>query len=119
MAGPLKKSVSGMPQMAAALVEYTPRLHQYVRRLLRDPSGVADVMQETFRRFLSRAQRPELVNDPLAFLLGMARNVARELHSEERRMRMTFDSTLVQEQADSLDQSDSTDSAEELAIQDD
>lgn len=112
-----KGSVLRTPSMAAALEQYTPRLHQYLRRMLRDPRDIPDIVQETFNRFLSRADRPEIVKDPLAFLLGMARNVARELSYEERRQVVTFDSDLIERQGDVLDRASSDDAAEELATQ--
>jgi RNA polymerase sigma-70 factor (ECF subfamily) len=85
--------------------------------MLRDPRDIPDIVQETFRRFLSRADRPELVRDPLAFLLGMARNVARERAYEEQRQAVTFDSNLLDHRSDTLDLASSRDAAEELAAQ--
>ena len=114
---PPKKSASGPVPRVEALEQYTPRLHQYLRRLLRDRCGVADVVQETFRRFLSRSERPEVVKDPLAFLLGMARNVARELFYEEQRQRVTFDSGYLEQYGDALDRASPDSPAEELAVQ--
>jgi RNA polymerase sigma factor (sigma-70 family) len=105
--------------MSTALGQYTPRLHQYLRRLLRNPADIPDVVQETFRRFVSRADRPEIVKDPLAFLLGMARNVARELSYEEQRQVVTFDSELVERHGDTLDQASSGFAVEELIAQTD
>ncbi len=104
------------PKMPA-FEQYTPRLHQYLGRLLRDPREIPDIVQETFKRFLSRADRPEIVKDPLAFLLGMARNVARELFHEEQRRVIAFDSEFLERHGDQLDQTSTEDSAEELAIQ--
>jgi RNA polymerase sigma-70 factor (ECF subfamily) len=109
----------GVPPRAVALEQYTPRLHQYLRRLLRDPRSIPDVVQETFRRFIARADRPEFLRDPLAFLLGMARNVARELAYEERRQIVRFDSAIAEDRAEGLDLADTRDAAEALAIQDD
>ena len=105
--------------MVAALEQYTPRLHQYLRRLLRDPRGIPDIVQETFKRFLGRSGRPEVVQDPLAFLLGMARNVAREQAYAEHRRLVTFDSEYLERHTDALDQASPTSAAESLALQDD
>ena len=115
--GDPKGSVSRTPSMTAALEQYTPRLHQYLRRMLRDPRDIPDIVQETFKRFLSRSDRPEIIKDPLAFLLGMARNVARELSYEEQRRVVTFDSETVERRGDALDQASSEDQAEELVAQ--
>lgn len=109
-----KGPVLRTPSIATALEQYTPKLHQYLRRLLRNPRDIPDIVQETFKRFLSRADRPEIVKDPLAFLLGMARNVARELSYEEQRQAVTFDSELIERQGDVLDRASSDAEAEEL-----
>src|SRR5262245_1865393 len=51
--------------VAQAFEQYTPRLHQYLRRLLRDPRRASDVVQETFKRFIGRTERSEAIQDPL------------------------------------------------------
>jgi len=107
------------PPTAQALEQYTPRLHQYLLRLLSDPRQIPDIVQETFKRFLSRSERPEIVKDPLAFLLGMARNVARELFYEEKRQIVSFDSEYLEQHGDRLDRASPESAAEELAIQED
>jgi RNA polymerase sigma-70 factor, ECF subfamily len=105
--------------MVAPFEHYTPRLHQYLRRMLRDTSAIPDIVQETFKRFLGRAERKEVIQDPLAFLLGMARNVARELHYEEQRQVVTFDSEYLERHRDELDQASGENAAEELAARTD
>src|SRR5262245_2688880 len=112
-----KGSVLSASPMGTGLEQYTPRLHQYLRRVLRNPQDVADIVQETFKRFLSRSDRPEIIKDPLAFLLGMARNVARELSYEARRQTVTFDSDLIERQGGVLDQASAETAAEELVMQ--
>lgn len=112
-----KEPVPKSSHSTAAFEQYTPRLHQYLRRILRDTTEIPDIVQETFKRFLGRSQRKEVIADPLAFLLGMARNVAREFVYAEQRKVISYDSDYLERHRDSLDQPTADNTAEELATQ--
>ncbi|MDB6085964.1 MAG: polymerase sigma factor [Gammaproteobacteria bacterium] len=77
---------------------YSPRLHYYVLRSLRQrPDNVSDVIQETYLRFLRKKDRSEVIRHPLAYLCRIASGVVAENAERESLGVVRFDSELVDE----------------------
>ncbi len=83
---------------AEALRSYSPRLHYYVLRSLRQrPDDVPDVIQETYLRFLRKRDRTEIIRNPLAYLCRIASGVVAETAERESQDVVRFDSELMDE----------------------
>lgn len=91
---------------AQQILAHEARLRTYLRRLLKTPSDVADVIQETYARLLSLPDCELIaIRSPHAFLFTAARNLAFEWG---RRERLNFRAFLAETGATSvLDESPS------------
>lgn len=82
-----------------ALEHYAAELHRYLMRRLRDAQSAQDVAQEVYLRLL-RVSDAEQVRNYQAYLFSVASNVIREFKIRAHRDRVTYDSEMVEEMAD-------------------
>jgi len=75
-----------MAAFEAFYLRHFERVMGYATRWLDSPEDVADVVAQTFVRLLDTADRydPER-GDPTAFVLGIAANLARDVHRRRKR----------------------------------
>jgi RNA polymerase sigma factor (sigma-70 family) len=81
----------------AALEKHAQTLMRYLLRRVRHNVDTPDLSQEIFERFLRKKHRPEVIRNPMAYLLGIASHVLSERYFEERTNPVTFDSGLVEQ----------------------
>jgi RNA polymerase sigma-70 factor (ECF subfamily) len=79
----------------AAFAEYHQALQDYLARRLSRAEDVRDLVQEVFLRFL-RIEQTRLVENPQAFLYGIASNVVLERRRLRQRQRVIFSSHAVE-----------------------
>jgi RNA polymerase sigma factor (sigma-70 family) len=102
---------------AEALRSYSPRLHYYVLRSLRQrPDDVPDVIQETYLRFLRKKDRTEIIRNPLAYLCRIASGVVAETVERETHDVVKFDSELVDEAAEAMTFADTDELARHIGM---
>jgi RNA polymerase sigma-70 factor, ECF subfamily len=82
--------------VALAFRKYAPELHRYIVRRLRRDADAADVTQEIFERFL-RMDRNEMVDNPQAYLFGIASNVLSDTRMREDKNLVIYDSEAVEQ----------------------
>ena len=90
MALPIRRYCIGMPDMfmsdaASPLLAGMTRLKSYVRKRMRDPEGVEDVVQETLARVMEQERR-QAIEHPLAYAFRVADSV---IVSDVRKRRQT------------------------------
>lgn len=83
------------PDAVAALQQYGPALHRYLKLRLRAPEDVRDLAQEVFMRYWQIAQR-EPIRNPQGFLYRLAANFVYEFRMREKRGVVTVDSELAE-----------------------
>ncbi len=88
---------------AATLRDHGEELRRFLRRRVVRSQDLADLVQEVYLRLL-RINVSESVRDPLAYVFGIAANVASEFQMRERRSRTVYDSELMQTAADAADE---------------
>jgi RNA polymerase sigma-19 factor, ECF subfamily len=103
---------------AATFQRYTPALHRYLTKRVRDPSSVPDLMQDIFERFLQLLNTGEVIN-PQGCLYGIALNRIREYWYSQTHSRVAFDSETVEAAAERLEHASPDDIALRLALQQD
>lgn len=81
------------------LREHGADLRRYLRSRLARPQDLDDVVQEVYLRLL-RVQQRDKVQNPLAYVFGIAANVVSEFRLRERRSRLVYDSDVMQAAAD-------------------
>lgn len=94
--------ISPTAQLAgAAYRKYSAALHRYLVRRLPRRQDADDLSQEVYLR-LMRLEQTELVRQPQNYLYGIAANVVREylMRHELEQQRMTFDSELLEQEAE-------------------
>lgn len=79
----------------SAAENYHADLHRFLRRRVAKVEDVGDLVQEVYLRMM-RLQKTEMVRNPLAYIYGIASNVAREFYMRERHRRIEFDSAAAQ-----------------------
>jgi RNA polymerase sigma factor (sigma-70 family) len=84
-------------ERATAFADYSPRLHQYLRRYLRNEADANDLMQEVAVAFLS-LPRDRVIRDPLNYLFGMVRIVLNDFLRKKGRAIVSFDSPAADRQ---------------------
>lgn len=87
----------------AALDRYAAALNRYLSRRLRRPQDAPDLVQEIFARFLRKKDSPEVIRNPLGYLLGIARHVLCESLGDEQHNPVVFDSELADDCASGLE----------------
>ncbi len=70
---------------------YSPQLYRYLLRRLRRPADAADLTQEIFERFL-RGEGSGKVQNPQAYLFGIAANAVVDARLAQGRNPVTYDS---------------------------
>lgn len=83
-----------MTRADTAFIEYRQELQDYLARRLSRSEDVRDLVQEVFLRFL-RIEQSRLVENPQAFLYGIASNVVLERRRFWQRQRVIFSSRAV------------------------
>lgn len=84
---------------AAILREHGAPLEHYLRARASRPQDLDDMVQEVYLRLL-RVRHRDKVENPLAYVFGIAANVVSEFRLRERGSRMVFDSEVMQAAAD-------------------
>ncbi len=79
--------------------EYHQALADYLARRLRRSEDIGDLVQEVFLRFL-RIEQQQLVDNPQAFLYGIASNIVLERRRSGQRQRVTFNSATAEQAAE-------------------
>jgi RNA polymerase sigma-70 factor (ECF subfamily) len=110
---------AGAAASDAAFTKYAAALRRYLLRRVHHPAEAADIVQETFARFLRKQDRPEVIRQPLAFLFGIAANVIREQAEARRAGLVEFDSERADEAAASADADFAFGVEERVGLQDD
>lgn len=102
----------------AAFEHYGAQLHRFLLRRLRRPHDAEDLAQEVFMR-LSRIEDSAFVRQPRAYLFGVASHVVCEFEMRGGRARecITFDSEMLERQAEHPAQLPPDDLAERLNAQ--
>lgn len=81
------------------LREHGADLRRFLRARLARPQDLDDVVQEVYLRLL-RVQQRDKVQNPLAYVFGIAANVVSEFKLRERRSRLVYDTEMMQAAAD-------------------
>lgn len=81
------------------LREHGASLRRYLRARLARPQDLDDVVQEVYLRLL-RVQQRDKVQNPLAYVFGIAANVVSEFRLREQRSRLVYDTEVMQAAAD-------------------
>ena len=84
---------------AAAFANYHQELHRFLQRRIARGQDLADAMQEVYLRIV-RVDKAELVRTPLAYIYGVASNVASELRMRAHNERVLFDSQTAETMAE-------------------
>jgi RNA polymerase sigma factor (sigma-70 family) len=109
-----KHHAASLPDAAvAALQQYRPALHRYLKPRLRGSEDVNDLAQEVLTRYWQIAQQ-ETIRNPPAFIYRLASNFIYEFRLRERRGIVTCDSELAVAAGESANAWDNT--PEEQAI---
>ncbi len=95
---------------------YGAELHRYLKRRLRDAHSAQDLAQEVYLRLL-RVGDTEHVRNYQAYLFSVASNVVREFKIRAQRERVTYDSEMVDELAESQPVPGSGGSSEQVDAQ--
>ena len=93
--GPTNSPSTPAVDARAALEQYAPALHRYLKLRLRSPEDIRDLAQEVFTRFWQISRR-EPIRNPPAFLYRLAANFVYEFRMREKRDLVTCDSELVE-----------------------
>ena len=80
---------------ARAFAEHSKGLQDYLARRLARTEDLRDLVQEVFLRFL-KIERERSVENPQAFLYGIASHVVRERRRSRLRQRVSFNSPAVE-----------------------
>jgi RNA polymerase sigma-70 factor (ECF subfamily) len=82
----LREAAADQAAFTAFYRRYVRRVTGFAARRCSSPEDLADVVAETFARLLDAADRydPER-GEPVSFVLGIAANVARDLHRRQAR----------------------------------
>ena len=91
---PAQSATAAARLATSAFREYSPELHRYLLRRVHHLEDADDLAQEVFARLL-RVRDVELVRDPLAYLFGIAANVAREFLQRRYQDTVMFDSEVA------------------------
>lgn len=86
-------------RVATAFAEYHQALQSYLARRLGRTEEVRDLVQEVFLRFL-RIEQSRVVENPQAFLYGIASNVVLERRRARQRQAVIFNSRVVDHDAE-------------------
>lgn len=70
--------MDGPPNLEQAFSAHSPRVYNFVRRMVRSPEAARDLSQETFLRAFQAAPKYRGDAPVEIWLLGIARNVVRE-----------------------------------------
>jgi len=103
----------------AVYARYEEALSRYLRRRVRRPEDIADLVQEIFELFVRRKERAEVVRNPLAYLFRIAFHVVGTALDDERRSPVMFDSEAAVEALAAQPPTSSGEDAEELAVRED
>jgi RNA polymerase sigma factor (sigma-70 family) len=94
---------------------YTTQLHRYLRRRLRDPSEVEDIVQEAYLRYL-RMPSSYTVLDPAKYVFIIASNLAQDVNKRHAKSRVLYSTELAEGVAARLPD-DSPDACRDLIAQ--
>ncbi|MGV8942676.1 MAG: RNA polymerase sigma factor [Thermomonas sp.] len=94
--------VAGREFAASTLSNHGDALQRFLRGRVTRSQDLADLVQEVYLRLL-RVQNQESVQNPLAYVFGIAANVASEFNMRNRRERTVYDSEVMQHAADAPD----------------
>ncbi|MDN5782297.1 MAG: RNA polymerase sigma factor [Luteimonas sp.] len=84
---------------ASTMHQHGEALQRFLRGRVARPQDLGDLVQEVYLRLLRVRKHDEVLN-PLAYVYGIAANVASEFQMRERRDRTVYDSELMQTAAD-------------------
>ena len=87
---------------AATLRDHGEELRRFLRRRIARSQDLGDLVQEVYLRLL-RINTSECARNPLAYVFGIAANVASEFNLRGRQQRTVYDSELMQATADDPD----------------
>lgn len=100
----------------ADLEECRVQLQRFLSRRLRREQDVKDLVQEVYVRFLQTPRRA-VVRHPLAYLYRIAANLLHDMRLRERQGRVTFNSELAEQEAESRMDSWTSDTSDRLSAQ--
>ena len=84
---------------ASVMRDHGQALQRFLRMRVARPQDLGDLVQEVYLRLLRVRNREDVLN-PLAYVLGIAANVASEFQMRERRDRLVYDTEAMQVAAD-------------------
>ncbi len=116
--GPRPEDIRRPASLAGTAFEnYAGELHRFLLRRLRRPQDAEDLAQEVFMR-LSRIDDGEFVENPRAYLFGIASHVVFEFRMRGRLKEwLVFDSDAAEAAAEQPSQSARDELAERLSLQ--
>lgn len=119
MAQPSRKRANPLPALTeVAWKRYAAALDRYLARRLRRPEDIPDLTQEIFARFLQKAERPEVIRNPLAYLYGIAAHAVADACVQQQKGWVDFNSELAEEAQDAtFDPAQPDELSEQLAMQ--
>jgi RNA polymerase sigma factor (sigma-70 family) len=98
-----------------AFRDHAVEVHRFLARRVAHAHDADDLAQEVFARLL-RVRDADLVRNPLSYVLGIAAHVVREFRQRKQHERVLFDSALVDDLSDNLEQAPAQGVAEQLEL---
>jgi RNA polymerase sigma factor (sigma-70 family) len=111
----IKLSRAAISLAAAAFRKYSPGLHRYLSRRIRESADVEDLTQEIFERFL-RVTVADSIRNPQAYLFRIASHVVSDSLLRNEQSVVTYDSQVADEQADNPEVAAPHDMSDQIAL---